>query len=137
MADSRIVSSSGNSANPKSRGAYIDEKGVRWDTNFGHFEDWFSKKSKWMGFRRRRLFILKNNKIFFSKSDTDTPHGVIDLVSTNAVEEATEAEGASSSSSSCSSSCTLEIRNKDQTFSLEADDRDTMLKWLHELKKRI
>jgi hypothetical protein len=32
----------------KLRGAYIDNKGVRWDTNDADYEGWLNKKSKWM-----------------------------------------------------------------------------------------
>lgn len=31
------------------RGAFVDEKGVRWDPNNANFEGYLSKKSKWMG----------------------------------------------------------------------------------------
>ena len=30
------------------RGAYVDGKGVRWDTNDADFEGFLSKKSKWV-----------------------------------------------------------------------------------------
>lgn len=49
------------------RGAFVDPKGVRWDTNEADYEGWLSKKSKWMGEWRRRYFILKGSKLFFSK----------------------------------------------------------------------
>lgn len=30
------------------RGAFVDPKGVRWDTNDADFEGWMSKKSVWL-----------------------------------------------------------------------------------------
>lgn len=30
------------------RGAFVDPKGVRWDTNDADFEGWLSKKSMWL-----------------------------------------------------------------------------------------
>lgn len=40
------------------RGAYIDEKGVRWDTNDADFEGYLTKKSKWMGGKCVNLSFL-------------------------------------------------------------------------------
>ena len=31
------------------RGAFVDNKGIRWDTNNADFEGYLTKKSKWMG----------------------------------------------------------------------------------------
>ena len=63
-----------------SRPAYLDEKGVRWDTNEADMEGVMSKKSKWLGEWRERYFILKGPKMFFTKSASEAPHGIIDLV---------------------------------------------------------
>jgi hypothetical protein len=49
------------------RGAYVDNKGVRWDTNDADFEGWMSKQSKWISEWRKRYFVLKGSKLFFSK----------------------------------------------------------------------
>jgi hypothetical protein len=51
-----------------SRGAYIDTiHGVRWDTNDPNYEGYLIKKSRWLGFWRKRYFVLKGTKLFFAK----------------------------------------------------------------------
>ena len=71
-----------------SRPAYLDEKGIRWDTNEADLEGVMSKKSKWLGEWRERYFILKGPKMFFTKSASEAPHGIIDLVDCLGVEAA-------------------------------------------------
>lgn len=63
-----------------SRGAFVDSKGIRWDTSNADHEGWLTKKSKWLGSWRRRYFVLKGSKLFYGDSNTEPPHGVIDLV---------------------------------------------------------
>lgn len=65
---------------PPVRGAYVDSKGVRWDTNEADFEGYLTKQSKWMKEWRRRYFVLKGSKMFFGKEQYTPPHGMIDLV---------------------------------------------------------
>lgn len=62
------------------RGAYVDAKGVRWDTNDADFEGYLSKQSKWVKEWRKRYFVLKGSKLFFCKSQYAAPHGILDLV---------------------------------------------------------
>ncbi len=63
------------------RPAYYDAiKNIRWDTSEADLEGVLTKKSKWIGEWRERYFILKGPKLFFTKSSTDAPHGIIDLV---------------------------------------------------------
>jgi hypothetical protein len=63
-----------------SRGAYVDAKGVRWDTNDADFEGYLYKQSRWVRGEcilnlflspsiewRKRFLILKGSKIFFSR----------------------------------------------------------------------
>ena len=50
-----------------SRGAFTDERGVRWDANNGDYEGYLYKKSQWLGEWRKRYFILKGSKLFFAK----------------------------------------------------------------------
>jgi hypothetical protein len=49
------------------RGGFVDSKGVRWDPNNSDYEGFLSKKSRWMGEWRKRYFILKGSKLFYSK----------------------------------------------------------------------
>ena len=41
------------------RGAFVDERGIRWDPNIGEIEGWLYKRSKWISQWRKRYFILK------------------------------------------------------------------------------
>ena len=67
-----------------SRGAFVDPKGVRWDTNDADYEGYLCKQSRWVrGTKiltthfnikiwayeewRKRYFILKGSKVFYSK----------------------------------------------------------------------
>jgi hypothetical protein len=72
------------------RGAYIDEKGVRWDTNHADLEGYLYKRSKWISQWRKRYFILKGSKLFFARRPTAPPHGMIDLVDSRSVTEISE-----------------------------------------------
>ena len=69
------------------RGAFVDSRGCRWDTNQGDFEGWLSKRSRWISQWRKRYFILKGSKLFFAKDSSCAPHGVIDLVDCVSVEQ--------------------------------------------------
>ena len=71
-----------------SRGAFVDNKGVRWDTNDADFEGMLAKKSRWMGEWRQRYMLLKGSKLFFATNATAAPHGMIDLVDCLSVKSA-------------------------------------------------
>jgi hypothetical protein len=114
------------------RGAYVDEQGIKWDTNDPDLEDWFTKKSRWIGIRRRRYLILKRNKIFFSKSDTEPPHGVIDLVDTIAVEEITRDDLPEDQKG-----LMFQIVNRDETFELIAETPEMLHTWIDMIKTKI
>jgi len=43
------------------------------------FSGYLTKQSMWMKQWRRRYFVLKGNKFYFSKGPDTPPHGVIDL----------------------------------------------------------
>jgi hypothetical protein len=110
------------------RGAYVDGKNIRWDTNNSDFEGYLTKKSKWMGEWRKRYFILKGSKIFFSKDSTSPPHGMIDLVDCIAVKPAEKKTNKKNA---------LEITLKDEFFHLCAlTDRDKD-EWIARIGKAI
>jgi len=52
---------------------------ICYGTDDPDFEGWLSKKSTWMKDWRRRYFLLKNSRLFFSESPYSPPHGMIDL----------------------------------------------------------
>lgn len=64
----------------RTRPPYFDvATGMRYDTSNGTYEGWLTKQSEWLKEWRRRWFILKGDKLFFSKSQFSVPHGMIDL----------------------------------------------------------
>lgn len=110
------------------RGAFVDNKGIRWDTNNADFEGYLTKKSKWMGEWRKRYFILRGSKIFFAKDSSSPPHGMIDLVDCIAVKTAEKKTNKKNA---------LEITLKDEYFHLCAlTDRDKD-EWIARIGKAI
>ena len=51
----------------RSRPAFVDQNGIRYDTNNPDFEGWLTKQSAWLKDWRRRYFILKGSKLFFAR----------------------------------------------------------------------
>ncbi|GMH81905.1 hypothetical protein TrVE_jg6509 [Triparma verrucosa] len=71
------------------RPAYTDSStNIRYDCSNGEFEGWLTKQSAWLKDWRRRFFILKGSKLFFSKSESGSPHGMIDLATCTTVKSA-------------------------------------------------
>ena len=62
------------------RGAFIDNRGICWDTNTTDHEGWIGKRSKWLGEWRNRYFLLIGARLFYAKEEHSAPHGVIDLL---------------------------------------------------------
>jgi hypothetical protein len=68
---------------------YIDPRtGERFDTSNPNTKGWLTKQSVWLKDWRRRYFILKGSKLFFSKNEFTAPHGMIDLSSCMTVKSA-------------------------------------------------
>ncbi len=58
------------------RPPYFDPNtGQRFDTSNPTMQGYLTKQSAWLKDWRRRFFILKNSKLFFSKSEYGAPHG--------------------------------------------------------------
>eukprot|EP01038_Epipyxis_sp_PR26KG_P006509 gene6509-8947_t len=110
------------------REAFVDERGVRWDTNEADYEGYLMKKSKWMGEWRKRYFILKGSKLFFSKSDSNAPHGLIDLVDCIHVKLA---------ESKSKKRNAVEIMLKYETFLVYAETEIERDEWITQLGKSI
>lgn len=104
------------------RGAFVDSRGVRWDTNHPDYVGYLTKKSRWMGEWRRRFFILKGSKMFFAKDEESTPHGMIDLV------DCVRAKPAQDNTSR--RSFAFEIVLKDQRFVMCAESSEEQMKFL-------
>ena len=110
------------------RPAFVDEKGVKWDTNAADLEGVMSKKSKWLGEWRERYFILKGPKIFFTKSPTDAPHGIIHLVDCVGVEDVKQSY----------KDHTLEIiMRSDERFILSAGSKQNKDAWISSINRAI
>ena len=108
----------------------MDPQGVRWDSNDAALEGYLVKKSKWIGVMRKRYMILKRNKIFFSKTEDAAPHGVIDLVDTIAVCQLVSASDAGGEVKSEAHGTIIEIRKRDETYLLQADDGSQAKRWV-------
>eukprot|EP00605_Chrysophyceae_sp_TOSAG23-4_P002811 GSChrysophyteH1.ASY1.ANO1.3096.1 assembled CDS len=110
------------------RPAYLDAKGIRWDTNDADLEGVMSKKSKWIGEWRERYFILKGSKMFFTKSSEEAPHGIIDLVDCLSVQGSTQHH----------KEHTLEIvMRNDERFVLCARSNDHKEAWITAVRRAI
>mmetsp|Transcript_15611 Transcript_15611/g.26021 ORF Transcript_15611/g.26021 Transcript_15611/m.26021 type:complete len:154 (-) Transcript_15611:235-696(-) len=109
------------------RGAFVDEKGVRWDTNDADFEGFLYKKSRWVREWRKRYFILKGSKIFYAKTTSAAPHGMIDLVDCVSV----KADVGSKKPSA------LEVVTRDECISMHAASDQEREGWLGAVGKAI
>ncbi|GMI44049.1 hypothetical protein TrCOL_g5392 [Triparma columacea] len=71
------------------RPAYTDPStNIRYDCSNAEFEGWLTKQSAWLKDWRKRYFILKGSKLFFAKSASGVPHGMIDLATCTTVKSA-------------------------------------------------
>jgi hypothetical protein len=111
------------------RGAYVDEKGVRWDPNNGDFEGFTLKQSKWIGEWRKRYLVLKGSKLFFSKSESDTPHGIIDLI------DCLSLKSCDPGSSNDKKRSSFEICLKNEKFILTANSEKEKDVWISKISK--
>ena len=105
----------------EARPAFVDSRGVRWDTNDAELEGFMYKKSKWLGEIRERYFILKGSKIFFAPLPSDPPHGVIDLVDCISVK---------ADDSDTNNPNTFCVSLKDENFSLSCVTSAERSKWI-------
>lgn len=113
------------------RGAYVDEKGVRWDPNNADFEGTIMKQSKWIGEWRKRYLVLKGSKLFFAKSESGAPHGVIDLIDCLSLKPHDPTSGSGKKKSS------FEICLKNEKFVLTANSEKEKDVWLAKLRKVV
>lgn len=104
------------------RGAYIDTKGVTWDTNATDIEGFLSKRSKWLNEWRLRYFLLIGSRMFYGKDEGSVPHGMIDLmecISASAVNE------------------TIEIKLKSSSFIILCKSTEESAMWIDAINKSI
>lgn len=109
------------------RGAFLDEKGIRWDPNDADYESVVMKQSKWIGEWRMRYLIMKGPKVFFAKSEDATPHGIIDLTDCVSVKES-ESNGKKNA---------FEINLRNEKFVLVCDNQRTKHEWITRINKKL
>lgn len=63
---------------------------TQYDVSNPDFEGELTKRSMWLKEWRKRYFLLKGNKLFFSKEKSEAPHGMIDLSECLTVKSAEE-----------------------------------------------
>eukprot|EP00560_Eucampia_antarctica_P000064 CAMPEP_0197832912 /NCGR_PEP_ID=MMETSP1437-20131217/16819_1 /TAXON_ID=49252 ORGANISM="Eucampia antarctica, Strain CCMP1452" /NCGR_SAMPLE_ID=MMETSP1437 /ASSEMBLY_ACC=CAM_ASM_001096 /LENGTH=138 /DNA_ID=CAMNT_0043436569 /DNA_START=377 /DNA_END=793 /DNA_ORIENTATION=- len=94
---------------------------MMYETNQADFEGYLTKQSQWLKDWRRRFFILKGSKLFFSKSERARPHGMIDLSTCTTVKSADLKSRKRNS---------FEISTPETTFLLYADSEKEKDDWI-------
>ena len=111
------------------RQPYFDPRtGQRYDTTSPSTEGWLTKQSVWLKDWRRRFFILKGSKLFFSKSELSAPHGMIDLSSCMTVKSAELKAGKKNA---------IEVSTADTTFFMYADTEKEKDEWIGAIGRAI
>jgi len=101
---------------------------IVYDTNNSDFEGWLTKQSLWLKDWRRRYFILKGSRLFFSKTEYQAPHGMIDLSQCTTVKSADLKAKKRNS---------FEISTPETTFLLYADTEKEKDDWIGSVGKSI
>ncbi len=107
---------------------YVDETGVVHDISNPNFEGWLTKQSAWLKDWRRRYFLLKGSKLYFSKSASEAPHGFIDLSQCMTVKSAELKAGKKHA---------IEVSTLDTTFFMYADSEKEKDDWIGAIGRAI
>lgn len=92
-----------------------------YDLSVVDHEGWLTKRSRWLHDWRRRYFLLKADKLFFSADPFSAPHGMIDLSTCITVKSAeTKTQQPNS----------LEVATPQETFFLMADSGEEKDFWI-------
>jgi hypothetical protein len=111
------------------RPAFIDPAtGTPYDTSNPNMEGWLTKQSMWLKDWRRRYFILKGSRLFFSRGEFSAPHGMIDLSTCMTVKSAELKAGKKNA---------IEVSTKEQTFYMFADTEKEKDEWIGAIGKSI
>mmetsp|Transcript_35016 Transcript_35016/g.97749 ORF Transcript_35016/g.97749 Transcript_35016/m.97749 type:complete len:136 (-) Transcript_35016:33-440(-) len=92
------------------------------------FSGWLTKRSMWLKEWRRRFFVLKGNKLFFSKNETDEAHGTIDLRDCLTVKSAEEKTDKRHS---------FEVATPEATYYMFADSEKEKDEWIGAIGRAI
>lgn len=112
-----------------SRRSYVDPNtGVKYDTSNPDYQGWLTKQSQWLKDWRRRYFVLKQSKLFFSKNESVSPHGMIDLASCMTVKSAEYKAHKRNA---------LEVSTPDTTYLMYADTEKEKDDWIGAIGRAI
>jgi len=112
-----------------SRKAFTDpQTGIKYETTNPEFQGWLTKQSSWLKEWRRRYFILKGSKLFFCKTESGAPHGMIDLAHCMTVKSA-ELKAQKRNA--------LEVSTPDTTFLMYADSEKEKDDWIGAIGRAI
>lgn len=92
------------------------------------FEGYLVKRSSWLQEWRTRYFVLKGNKLYFSKSPKDAPHGVIDLKDCLTVKSAEDQTGKPNS---------FEVATPEATYYMYANSESDKDQWIGAIGRAI
>ena len=98
----------------------MDKNGVQHDCNNPSTCGYLNKRSQWLHEWRRRFFILKGSKLFFSSSEFGTPHGMIDLSTCMTVKSAELKAGKKNA---------IEVSTTETTYYMFADNEQEKDEW--------
>mmetsp|Transcript_22517 Transcript_22517/g.31755 ORF Transcript_22517/g.31755 Transcript_22517/m.31755 type:complete len:166 (+) Transcript_22517:149-646(+) len=118
-------------SNPYSipRAPYVDPNTqIVYQVNDAEVEGWLTKQSMWLKDWRRRYFILKGSKLFFSKNEYSSPHGMIDLAQCTTVKSA---------DLKSSKRFSFEISTPETTYLLFADNEKEKDDWIGSVGRSI
>ncbi|CAM9829556.1 unnamed protein product, partial [Ectocarpus fasciculatus] len=101
---------------------------VRQDISSPNFEGWLTKQSAWLKDWRKRYFILKGSKLYFAKTASSVPHGMIDLSQCMTVKSAELKAGKKNA---------IEVSTTDTTFYMYADSEKEKDDWIGAIGRSI
>lgn len=107
---------------------YTDSNGIRHDISSPNFEGWLTKQSAWLKDWRKRYFILKGSKLYFAKTNSAVPHGMIDLSQCMTVKSAELKAGKKNA---------IEVSTTDTTFYMYADSEKEKDDWIGAIGRSI
>ncbi|KAK8805717.1 hypothetical protein WA158_002373 [Blastocystis sp. Blastoise] len=92
------------------------------------FSGWLTKRSVWLKDWRMRYFTLVGDKLYFSKSPQDDPHGCIDLADCLTVKSADE---------KINKRHCLEVTTSNATYYMFADNESSKDEWIGAIGRTI
>jgi len=111
------------------RPAYVDTAtGRSYETSNANLEGYLTKQSMWLKDWRRRYFILKGSKLFYSRGEFSAPHGMVDLSTCMTVKSAELKAGKKNA---------IEVSTKENTFYMYADTEKEKDEWIGAIGKAI